>query len=885
MVVVAEVFRQTLLRIFAPLLGVGLAALALLLVFRSCRSGRGGRVPASQWVAICVVMVVCTLLSGKSTNGVNGVGGPHLTQFISPAVQSVTPEDISNGWRVAEETAAEPFAQPPSGVVTNERWRLRGAHDDAFHIPTNGWSYPFASGVTVFSLGEIRTDIRERDFPRAFEEDLSLLPLASRHLLPEGRQDSAFWHGATPSNTLVATWRNAALGRVATNVVSFQAELFSDGGFAYRYEDRTVRHVRVWPFDWDGDGLENTVDPEPLVAGPDAHGTNAEWYNVVCSNLFEAVEGGGDALAWRDGVNSNAYYFVDVVASDGPAPIYFAGDRASRLGDPVVVARGGETNHVPLLMGVEYTVTSTVPITVSVPDNADVSAAGVNDGPFFSVRWPLSFGIIVASGGGYEVEVMPFDPGGDFSWSEEGGGLNLRGGSGCTYSSVGNWIGFSCGAGGNCGCSGCSLAGTYSVESASFALPSVWCGCGAVGYGGTNEPPTAPFVSVSFDKTVVFYEDAYTNAPNDVVAKHSTNTTLAVFAYGGESGGMLYVSASNIGKLVRTGGRAMSFPYTAFVPPNGAVSFDVEYEAETHSDSAGDISVTASLLPSNGGSSVSDSASATAVKVQLESVISSVIGNNCSRHRYGVGEVVLCKWFPENIMLSWSCHGVGTIIPGVGGDFTRFSCPLTNTVMMLTATMDGVVSFSPTISIVEPTGFYCEKVRKMESALGENMAGDVGMILELYIEPRTVCFGNIAIEEVPTAEGLVGGYFQNTAFSEMWSHTRDNRAGQWKNVGNDNLFMLEDEAVIEGALPPMTPDGTLTNDFSFGWRDGAIIWTIPLGWNEHDTIGETEPIKTNAVPEQQMFTINSDGMVSVIKAGHFVCRGTNTQIRTGRIQR
>ena len=51
----------------------------------------------------------------------------------------------------------------------------------------------------------------------------------------------------------------------------------------------------MFPFDWDGDGLENSVDPEPLVAGPDAHGTNAEWYNVVCSNVFSAAEVGGAA--------------------------------------------------------------------------------------------------------------------------------------------------------------------------------------------------------------------------------------------------------------------------------------------------------------------------------------------------------------------------------------------------------------------------------------------------------------------------------------------------------------------------------------------------------------------------------------------------------------
>ena len=64
-------------------------------------------------------------------------------------------------------------------------------------------------------------------------------------------------------------------------------------------------------------------------------------------------------LSWIEGVNTNAYYFVDVVTTNCLAPIYFTGDRESRLGNPVVVARAFETNHVPLLIGINYAVTST----------------------------------------------------------------------------------------------------------------------------------------------------------------------------------------------------------------------------------------------------------------------------------------------------------------------------------------------------------------------------------------------------------------------------------------------------------------------------------------------------------------------------------------------
>ena len=196
----------------------------------------------------------------------------------------------------------------------------------------------------------------------------------------------------------------------------------------------------------------------------------------------------------------------------------------------------------------------------------------------------------------------------------------------------------------------------------------------------------------------------------------------------------------------------------------------------------------------------------------------------------------------------------------------------------------GGETYSPAISLLEPSGYYCSHADIIDFGLGTNVAGGVGMALELYIAPRTVSFGRLALEEVPTTHGLVGGYFSNIEFSSMWAHTRDNRAGQWCNVGNDNLFMFADEATMGDDLPPMTPEGTLTNDVSFGWQDGDIIWTIPLGWNEHGTGGETPPVKTNSVPEQQRFNITPSGTLTVIKAGYFVSRGTNTQIRVGRVQ-
>ena len=176
-----EVIPHLLLRVFAPALGITLVAWLIVLfvpfvrkqrkqvrpVF-SVSEGRGRRLPPVQWVVPFSVMVACTLFSGKNTNGVQNVGGGHLFQFNPPLAQTVSPQDVSNGWRVAEETEAESFAQPSANAITNELWRRRGAFDDAFRIPANGWSYPYATGVAVLARGELRSGIRAHDFPRAF---------------------------------------------------------------------------------------------------------------------------------------------------------------------------------------------------------------------------------------------------------------------------------------------------------------------------------------------------------------------------------------------------------------------------------------------------------------------------------------------------------------------------------------------------------------------------------------------------------------------------------------------------------------------------------------------------------------------------------------------
>jgi hypothetical protein len=97
----------------------------------------------------------------------------------------------------------------------------------------------------------------------------------------------------------VLTWQNATYARDANCPTNFQAELFANGSFEYRYDDRTVGYSRVHPLDLDFDGLPNAIDPEPEIPLATTAWNQSEAWAVVAfpSNVAEIASAGGYA-AW-----------------------------------------------------------------------------------------------------------------------------------------------------------------------------------------------------------------------------------------------------------------------------------------------------------------------------------------------------------------------------------------------------------------------------------------------------------------------------------------------------------------------------------------------------------------------------------------------------------
>ena len=118
--------------------------------------------------------------------------------------------------------------------------------------------------------------------------------------------------------------------------------LFSNGDFMTRSNEVETAYRRVNPDDFDGDGLANDIDANPLFCDGDFYGVA----NALPSNA-----------------NPNAYCWLDLSVTGllDCATIRVTCDGLSDLGDHVVIALTNQLCHVPLLAGATYAVESDLP--------------------------------------------------------------------------------------------------------------------------------------------------------------------------------------------------------------------------------------------------------------------------------------------------------------------------------------------------------------------------------------------------------------------------------------------------------------------------------------------------------------------------------------------
>ena len=889
-----------------------------LLVFWICfalkRCPSALRVLRRDVLAVLLVFAVAASLVADKTNGLMRIIG----QLRSPApvAVTVTAGDVVRGWRVESVSTNETMSyEMPTNAAYVGSWHVHGARSSFGNNkvdfsalrtarPTGGeWSFPIGTNTDSFSSFWYFVDGRIRPTPRDAVHEIRAAggPMFAAPGL------SRLWTAEESDGSQSLTWENFFLGNDTNTPINAQIRLYGNGDFTTSSNELVTVCRRVEPFDWDGDGLSNSIDPDPYTGSADCHGTCAAWYSIACSNILTAVDRDyGVELTWREGVNQNAYYFVEVIAESGPAEIVFCASQAGNLGSPVIVAHAGETNTVPLLVGVEYAVTSTVPISVSAP--SDGYAQVTFDTPkSCRILWPISFAFAetindpTASGSAsrrYTVAVQPYDPGGLFSWDVPGGCHCI------TY--IGSHPVYSCSA--ECTCGGnCLVSGLFLFEGIMLPVAGGECRCG---FTDTERPAMpqeeGPCVSVSFSDSAVIYEDSYQESPGVWKPKRSTRTWLTVYANGGPDGGMLTLSSQNIDKLSVVEGESFSLPSTLNLASDETYSAQYLFEGELPSATLNDIQVSGSMLPNGATDAIQSSATLTSVKVELEAVYAAPENPCASRHTYGVGELVAINVIPtvqevsltvvrgatSETNLVYDSFGTGLATSGLS--ISMYRCPIVGTsrpnltIGLLNA------GYRPIMTVIEPQSVVCRSAELCDTidlpfvCLQPGLAGGVLLKTVNYVGPMNVSFQGIMVAEIPCHDVIQpSGYFATTNYDGMLSHTSAAGAGKAFRVKGGNYWASD---VAGRGLAYAN------------WSEGRMEWNVPIGWLRMTEIEQNSynpEMRLAAVPDyeqcanaesrpllidgrvaayKQVFSIGSDGTFTIEKHGHRLSRNLSCVI-------
>ena len=828
-----------------------IAAMAIAGVAAICAFGI--RVLLRRSTAFLLVFTAASSLitiTAQKTNGVNnlppqqmmprpmaGVLTPRLDQLqlrgdVGP---SVAPDDIARGWRVESVTTNESFSyEMPTDAALVGNWHVHGASSSYGNnrIDFGGWRFPLGTNGAAFSSFWHFVDGRIRPTPKDAAHEICAVgvPMSA---VPE---QSRLWRLDGDDGSRTLTWENFFFGGNTNCPVNAQIVLCPNGDFAVRSNGVETVCRRVNPDDWDDDGIENAIDPNPLF----------------CDGDFF-----GPANVLPEGANSNAYCTVSLVVDGPDALVVFQGDGPSNYPDPRFVARRGVTNDVFILIGKTYTVSSDWPVEIVGSSDPDTEVTSLR-GPGKRVRRPVS--ISAGDGNPFDMYVTPSDLGGVFSWMPTG--------CGCTLSGSGATFAWSCST--NCTCCGTSADGTYVYEG--YWLPATTCPCGCHydGEGPTwtddnedpdNSGPFAASVSATFSKSAVIFENAYENKPGQWVGKRSTRTRLNLVAHGGPNGAALSVAATNLGKLSHISGPDLPLTSIA-LPANTSVSYAIVYEGNAPSLSTNDVAIVAEIAD-NVTSEVQEShAELTSIKVIIQEEDSAPAGVCTNRHTYGVGETMRMLTIPAPPGITWSADH-GNIVP------FRFTFPLSSDESVELHISYAGVTYYPKINVVEPTGFISDNVSYDVLPRPLGVPGGIALTQNFYLAPLYVNFGNLAVEEVPWRQGGgCSGYFCNQWESSSRYHTEDNGAGTWMNVNQETHYVGRDSAGRRA----------ITNE----WSAGTLTWDIPLGWRQRGTLGSPYKIGPCA---QQIINLSDDGTVRIDKCGHWVSRALNGEIqKDGEVQ-
>lgn len=302
-------------------------------------------------------------------------------------------------------------------------------------------------------------------------------------------------------------------------------------------------------------------------------------------------------------------------------------------------------------------------------------------------------------------------------------------------------------------------------------------------------------------------------------------------------------------------------PTSISVPAGHCKTYEFTYRGNLPSGSEEDITVHGGFQennPEEGSQPLTTDAKLTSVKVELTCKEQAPQNNSTHRHIFGVREGADSHHYPADADVTLTFNSDDATV-GVDGDW--FYCPWTGGGYELTYCYKGVV-FKSLITVLEPQVVCrdCEWDRVWGTV---GCAGQVRMNLYLYVEPSTVSFNGIFMEEIPvTTICPHGGYFDDPDVNKTgaMSHSEDALAGVWTQVHGDEW--TADRVERHTAYP---------QPWVYGWKE----WSVPVGWGD---LSHTIKGQINPDPTTQRFEIEANGTSRIFKYNHVIERRINNDV-------
>lgn len=457
--------------------------------------------PRIVQVSMAVMVVIATVEAQKQQGSTNEppLNAPGPLGALSPLMvlyplggsgPTVSAEEIQRGYRLTFITndTSHVHAMP----VNAQRLGNVHVHGAASSWGRNildfgDWSFPLGTNEASHTKLWWFVDGRLRASPHGVESEISTGVQGALAVQGESR----LWWAAGDNDSRVVGWENVFLGGGTNESANLQVVLRPDGSFETWSNDVGAVYSRVDPNDWDGDGLDNSIDEQPTTDDGDCFGTGENWFNLNCGNVLSAFSStnGEISVEWRSNVCESAYYRLQFTAQKDRTRVTITCDGPSNLGDLVVIANSNQVCTVPLLIGAGYRVKASWPVTnISASDpeaNISPNSAASDD---FEVERPIS--LEIEGGGGTGQLVTNPDVGAEISGVE---------GSCCDVFLYGGSYAWGCG--GNCGCTGYGqwwdVTATWEGYSKMFSWEEQ-CGCQA-----RNETNMMAWVTLSATPVVM----------------------------------------------------------------------------------------------------------------------------------------------------------------------------------------------------------------------------------------------------------------------------------------------------------------------------------------------------------------------------------------------